>query len=94
MRKQTMMYTSDVINHGRIMVSTLPTMIIAGGLLVRKSVLVQNLSANDVYIGGSSVTTLSGVKLVPGASIEIHTQAAVYAIATVDASDVRYIEEA
>ncbi|MBI4720823.1 MAG: hypothetical protein HY770_06310 [Chitinivibrionia bacterium] len=60
----------------------------------RRSVIVQNLSTNDVYVGGSGVTTANGIKIIPGASATIYTSASVYAIASGAGSDVRYLEEA
>jgi hypothetical protein len=60
----------------------------------RRSILVQNLSAtNDLYIGNASVTTANTVKIAPGEGLTLYTRSAIYAVASADTCDVRYLEE-
>ena len=50
---------------------------------------------NDIYLGSAdTVTAANGFHLGPGVGIDLHTQAAIYAIASGATSDLRYIEEA
>jgi hypothetical protein len=76
---------------GAVAVGVAPTLI--SGIRNRFSLLVQNLSSSDVYIGGSDVSTLNAPKLVPGADMTLFGAAAVYGISAVAGCDVRYIEE-
>lgn len=67
--------------------------LIMGKRVSRRSILIQNNSAYDIYIGGSDVTTSIGVKLSPGADITIYGKGAVYGISATAGCDVRYLEE-
>lgn len=61
---------------------------------LRASCLLQNLSANDIFIGpNNSVTLLNGIKIAPGTSMVWTPQTTVYGIATVAASDLRFMDE-
>jgi hypothetical protein len=59
----------------------------------RRSVLLQNLSANDIYVGGSTVTMATGIKVAPAEDITIYTRAPLYAISANEGNDLRYLEE-
>ena len=60
----------------------------------RRSILIQNCSAtNDLYIGNATVTTLNSVKILPGESLTLYVLSAIYAVASADTVDVRYLEE-
>jgi hypothetical protein len=87
-----MSQAASTLEHGPVAVGLAPILIKAPG--TRRSLLLQNLSNNDVYVGGPTVTTETGIKLSPGADITIYTLSAIYAIATAANSDVRYLEEA
>jgi hypothetical protein len=59
----------------------------------RRSILIQNNSTYDIYIGDSSVTTSTGVRLRPGADITIYGKGAIYGISATAGCNVRYLEE-
>jgi hypothetical protein len=83
---------SDALNHGSVSVGTSAVLLLPAANY-RRSVLIQNLSVNDVYIGGAAVTINNAPKLMPGADITVYGCAPIYVIASGVASDVRYIEE-
>jgi len=62
----------------------------------RKSLVVQNLGASDIYVGGTGVTTASGIKVAgSGGSLSIDkTAGAVWAISANAGQDVRVMVEA
>jgi hypothetical protein len=68
----------------------LPSSALAG----RMRVVIQNLSNSDIYIGGSGVTTSSGVRVGKGAtySEDIGQDCVLYAIAGTSGNDVRVLE--
>ena len=60
----------------------------------RKSLFIQNVSTQDVYIGyTSAVTTATGIKVAPSAGLEddLYT-GTVYGIVAASTSDVRFAE--
>lgn len=80
------------VNHGAVTVGTSAVVIAAAD--DRESILIQNLGAADIYVGGSSVTTANGVKVTAsGGTLTLYTCAAVYAISGSAGNDVRYLEE-
>lgn len=80
--------------HNTVSVGVAATLIVAASG-TRQSLILQNLGAADVYIGGSAVTTANGLKLASGASLTIDgTTAAVYGISGTAGQDVRYLQEA
>ncbi len=60
----------------------------------RKSILIQNISGVDIFLGGSTVTTLIGYRLQDGeaVSFDLGSGVDVYGIAASGSRDVRSIE--
>ena len=80
-------------NHADVSIGTSAAVIKAANTS-RSNIVVQNLSANDLYIGiDSSVTVANGIRIVAGASATLTHTAAVWGIASGASSDVRYFEE-
>ena len=59
----------------------------------RSNIVIQNLSSNDLYIGGAAVTVANGIKVAAGSSATVTHAADIYGIASGAGSDVRYLEE-
>lgn len=69
--------------------------LIAAADATRQSVIVQNLGAADIYLGGSGVTAAAGLKVASGAALAIDkTTAALYGITSAGTADVRVLSEA
>ena len=79
-------------NFGPKTIGVTASQVVATGTF-KRSVLIQNLSANDIYIGDSTVTTATGIKIVAGGDATFNTQGDLWAVATGANSDVRYWEE-
>jgi hypothetical protein len=60
---------------------------------VRQRLILYNVGTVDVYVGPGTVTTSNGLKLPPGASMELKTTAAVQGITASGTGAVHYIEE-
>lgn len=62
----------------------------------RKTLTIQNLSANMLYIGSSTVLTTTGLQIIPRGSITIRVEdnVDIYGIASGAASDCRILEGA
>lgn len=77
---------------GAVVAVALPTT----PLNARKFMVIQNNSANIVYIGSSTVTSARGYKLLPNAGILLNVEdnVDIYAIASGAGSDVRILEGA
>ena len=67
---------------------------IAAADVDRAGLIIQNLGAADVYVGGSAVTTASGIKIASGGVLTLETGAAVYAVSGSAGQDVRVLQEA
>lgn len=80
-------------NTGQATVATTAT-VIAAARSGRKDIVIVNLGATDVYIGGPSVTTSAGVLLVgsKGVGLTITTEAAIYGIVGAGSQAVSYVE--
>ena len=81
------------INSGTITVSTNATAIPTTALAGRRCIIIVNISANNVFIGSSSVTTANGYQLYvqQAISIDAGEQIVIYGIAG-SSSEVRYLE--
>lgn len=81
---------ADTMVYGSVAVGVAATEILAE-TTSRTSLIIQNVSTADVYLGGAAVTTANGIKLEPG---DVYSNqdwiGAVYGIATAALSDVRY----
>ena len=77
----------------QVSVTSAATAIVAARA-TRRAVLIINHGTTDVYIGGATVTTATGILLAgsEGASISIPTTAAVYGIVASGTQAVSYIE--
>lgn len=75
-------------------VSTTATAIPATALTGRRSIVVQNTGANDIYLGASDVTTSNGYPLSAGESLSLDLDGAVilYGIVAAGTETVRIIE--
>lgn len=81
---------TNIIAYGNRSVDTDATLIMAA-VSTRTAFIVQNISTQDVYIGGSSVTTSNGIKLEPGDSYSNDVWlGAVYGRVAAGSSNVRY----
>lgn len=81
------------VDHGAATVGT-SAVLIAAENTSRNSILVQNLGAADIYIGGSGVTVANGLRVgKDGGSMSVTTQTAIYARSASAGNDVRYFEE-
>lgn len=58
----------------------------------RAAITIQNKGAAAVVVGGSGVTTASGIEIAAGATLTLETGAAIYGIAASGTNDVRYLE--
>lgn len=84
---------STAVSVGIVVATLLPPTALTG----RVAVTVQNLDgANPIYLGGSDVTSASGLRVAAGAKsdrLRLGENAKLYAIATGGAVDVRVLEE-
>jgi len=85
---------TSIIRTGRHIIGTVAVEIVPENL-ARRSVYIQNISANDLFVGGDpDELTTEGVKVYAnGGYITIYTTQAVYGVATDQGSDIRYLEE-
>jgi len=58
----------------------------------RKAIVVYNKSANDVYLGGSGVTTTTGLLLSPDTSITLNISSSLYAICATASTAINVLE--
>ena len=58
----------------------------------RELLVISNTSNYDVYIGGSAVTTATGILLIPGATMSIASTSGVYAVSATDGVIIRVME--
>lgn len=83
---QTAAYGSDTVGTSAAQIRAANT--------ARGTLLIQNLSVNEIFIGtDSSVTTTNGIKVAAGGNIELTVTSAVYGISAVAGNDIRYLEE-
>lgn len=69
---------SAVISTGQVAVGTSATLISAANTSRKRITITNNDAGADLYIGPTGVTTATGLKLAPGASIVLNTTAAIY----------------
>lgn len=80
--------------YGAVTVSTSAKEIVASNGMRRRVVVQNNHASNDLYLGDDdSVATTSGLHLVAGDSVELHSPKAIYGIASAASTDVRYYDE-
>ena len=85
--------SNPTASYGAVTVTNAATLV-KGALSTRGKFMVQNLGGVAIYLGtDNSVSTLNGVKIQSGGSMEISFQDAVYCISSGIDCDVRYIEE-
>ena len=83
---------ASTIANAAVTVTTDATLLIAARTN-RKALIIQNNSAGDIYIGGSGITTSTGLKLAAGATFSDYvTSAAWYGIVASSTANVRVIE--
>ena len=81
---------ANTMVYGAVSVTAAATLIIAS-TATRTGLIIQNNSAQDVYIGGDVVTTVNGIKLEPGDIYENQDwTGAVYGRVAAGTADVRY----
>lgn len=82
------------MNEASVSVQATPTLILAANDK-RASIIVQNLGATDLYIGGNAnITTATAIKIPANADWASYTYVgAIYGVSGVAALDVRYMEE-
>ena len=80
-------------NYGAVSVGVAASVMKAANVN-RQSILIQNNSANSLYVGDdNTLTTANGIHVIAGGSLELKTQKAIYGRASAAASDIRYFEE-
>ena len=67
--------------------------LIVGARTLRDRVMIQNTSANLLYIGSSGVTVSNGLRLGNGSSLWLEMVGPIYGVASGSGSDVTYVEE-
>ena len=81
------------VDHGAVTVGTSAALVRAAND-ARNSILIQNLGADDIYIGDSGVTTANGLLVGKnGGTISFTAQTAIYGRSASAGNDVRYLEE-
>ena len=79
--------------YGNVSVGVTATLVRAANA-GRSSVLVQNLGTGIIYVGtDGSVTAANGIQVQVNSAITLNVDDAIYAISTIAATDVRYLEE-
>jgi len=85
--------TSSSISTGQVSVGTLATIIVASNSS-RRSVIIRNQGATDMYIGNSGVTTSNGLLIKAGESIFLdRNTAAIYGIVSSGSTTAGYLQE-
>lgn len=84
------------IAHNAVSVANTATQIASTALLGRVRILIQNLGAQDVFVGGAGVSISNGLRVAKGATLELPfgEDIAIYGITASATSDVRYFEVA
>lgn len=81
------------LNHGTITVTDAATRIVTGRSGRGGGLLIQNLSAGDIFIGGSGVTIANGIKVPAGGSISFDSYSGdLYGRVAAGTADVRFME--
>jgi hypothetical protein len=77
-------------------VGTTAAALVASALSNRRRLLIQNLGANAIFLGGASVTTSTGIRIPAGANVELEIGAGVnlHALCASGSADVRILEMA
>jgi hypothetical protein len=88
--------TFGTIKHSNQTVNTTASQLAATPLASRKKMIVQNLGSKDVYIGTSTVTATTGVKIPSGGNVELpyNASVALYGITASGTADIRILEAA
>jgi len=86
--------TGGTIRASAVSVGTTATALPAAALASRRRVIVQNLGATTVYLGGTSVTAAAGLAVRPEGAIalDLLETAALYGIVASGTADVRVLE--
>ncbi len=80
-------------NYGSVSVGVAATLVLAANT-GRSNILLQNLGTGVIYVGtDNAVTVANGIEVQVGGAITLATDEAIYAISTIAATDVRYLEE-
>ncbi len=82
----------DTITTGQVAVGTSATLIAAAAPGARSSITITNTAATAVYLGGSGVTTATGLLLPAtiGASVTLNFSGALYGVVTTGSVTVSY----
>jgi len=77
-------------------VNTTAAALVGSALAGRRRLLIQNLGANAIFLGGASVTTSNGIRIPAGANVELEIGAAVnlHSVCASGSADVRILEMA
>ena len=89
------MALDQTIKTTAVSVSTTATELPEDPLTDREGLIIQNLGAADLFIGGEDVTAASGIKLVAGqvfSSEQFGPRASIYGIVASGTADVRAME--
>lgn len=85
---------AERLDHNQVTISNSAATQIVGERGGRKEVTIQNEDSSiAVYVGGSSVTSSTGLKLAAGASITLRHQGAIYARAASGSPAVSYLDQ-
>lgn len=67
--------------------------IVVGSSAPRRTITIQNLGSNDVYIGGEDLSTSNGYKLAANAAITLELAGELWAVTESTTENVRYLLE-
>lgn len=67
--------------------------IVVGSSAVRRTVTIQNLGSNDVYIGGEDVSVSNGYKIAADAALTLELAGELWAVTESTTENVRYLLE-
>ena len=85
---------TSTLSHGAVSVGT-SAVVIRNVTSGRISLVVQNLGAVPIFVGGSSVSAANGIRIAAGgAASDFVVDASIYGIAASGTCDVRWMEEA
>ena len=73
-------------------VGTTPS-IVVGSNPKRRTVTIQNLGANDVYIGGEDVTTTNGYKIAANTALTLELSGELWAVTEATTENIRTLSE-
>jgi len=87
-------YRGATLNHNQVSIATTATVIVARSNNTGRTTIKNLHATEDVFLGGSGVTTSNGFPLEPGEAMSIESMAAIYGIVASGTATVAYFQEA